>query len=62
MRLLLAGAVVATAALLPGSASAQPENCVTKPQSCYVCVMYPCYPQDWPPFLIDTIKDQLPPA
>ena len=54
-------AALAAAAFAPATAVASPENCVTHPENCYVCVMYPCYPQDYPPFLIDTVTGLLPP-
>ena len=52
-RLALAGALVG-GALLPAAPS-HANTCI--PQPCYVCVMYPCYPTDWPPFLIDRARD-----
>lgn len=58
-RLALA-AVVAAAALLPATAaSAEEDNCVTHPENCYECVMYPCYPRDWPPFLLEKVEELL---
>ena len=41
------------------AATAGPADCVVKPQSCYVCVMYPCYPQDWPPYLQERARELL---
>lgn len=28
----------------------------------WVCVKYPCCPEDYPPFLIDTVKDLIKPS
>ena len=54
LRVALAGAIAGAALFAPAS-NAQgiipPECTVLDP--CYECVMYPCYPSDWPPFLID---------
>lgn len=61
VRRVLAAASLAAAALAPATAVAGPENCVTHPQNCYECVMYPCYPQDYPPFLLDKVGELLPP-
>ncbi len=52
-RLVLAGACVG-AGLFAAPAQAEAPECVKQP--CYVCVMYPCYPSDWPPFLIDRVS------
>ncbi len=53
LRLTLAGALAAGALLAP-VASAQNiiEEC-SRENPCYECVTYPCYPSDWPPYLIE---------
>jgi hypothetical protein len=53
-RLVAAGAVAGVAALVV-PAQAQAPDCVT--QRCYQCVMYPCGPGDWVPFLRDRVND-----
>ena len=50
-------AVASFSAFAPASAH---NDCEEHPHHCYECVMYPCYPEDWPPFLIDRVTDLLP--
>lgn len=56
MRTLLAGAIAGGALLAPTASATQSLEC-TIVRPCYVCVMYPCYPTDWPPYLIDRAAD-----
>lgn len=53
-RLAAVGLVAGVAALTVPAQAAGPD-CVRQP--CYVCVMYPCGPGDWVPFLRDRVND-----
>ena len=58
MTRVLAAAALAVASLSSfAPASAAPCE---YPDHCYECVMYPCYPEDWPPFLLGKVTDLLP--
>lgn len=57
----LAAAAVGAASLSTFATPASAHNdCEEHPHHCYECVMYPCYPEDWPPFLIDKVTELLP--
>ena len=60
-RVLLAAAIGAASltAFTAAPASAH-YDCEEHPHHCYECVMAPCYPEDWPPFLIDKVTELLP--
>lgn len=53
---LLVAAALAGAAFTATPASA---DCETNPEECYDCVMAPCYPSDWPPFLLDKVNEAI---
>lgn len=56
IRLLAAAALAAAAAFGTGTpASADTRDCDVQP--CYECVMAPCYPEDYPPFLLDKVSE-----
>jgi hypothetical protein len=57
--LLAATAVASLTTVAPVHASA--PNCVTEPEQCYVCYTKPCYPQDYPPFLLEKLHGILDP-
>ena len=50
-------AALAVSSFAAVPASAEPECDEVHP--CYECFMSPCYPEDWPPFLLDKVHDLL---
>ena len=55
----LAAAAFAIAAATAAPAAASPPDCEEHPEQCYDCVIAPCYPEDWPPFLLDKVNELL---
>ena len=61
MTRVVAAALFAVASFSAFTAPASAHNdCEDHAHHCYECVMYPCYPEDWPPFLIDKVTELLP--
>ena len=55
-RLLALVAFAAAAGIAGTQPAAATHDCDKNPNyHCYECVRYPCYPEDYPPYLLDLI-------